>query len=313
MAKHLTQEEFIARAVAAHGNRYDYSQAHYISKDLGVTILCSTHGLFTQRANDHMRGKGCIKCSGNHLHTADSFAILARAKHNDYYDYSSVVYKGAHHKVIIGCPAHGEFMQTPDSHNNQGGGCPQCAGVGRRNTASFIADSQAIHGNRYDYSRAEYVNNRCKTTILCSVHGEFQQTPKLHLKGCGCNKCGEALTGEKNSVNPAVVASARLSWLQQAKGRVATLYFLRIYNQQENFYKVGVTYLTVKKRFRGLMLPYSYETLALHQSTNPASVWDWEQSILETYAHLQYKPKQKFAGDGECFSSADEILVIFPL
>jgi hypothetical protein len=37
------------------------------------------------------------------------------------------------------------------------------------------------------------------------------------------------------------------------------------------------------------------------------------KAILDTFAHLAYQPKKRFAGEGECFSSADEILAIFPL
>lgn len=45
------------------------------------------------------------------------------------------------------------------------------------------------HGSTYDYSKFKYVNTRTKSTIICGIHGEFQQTPRNHLKGQGCPKC----------------------------------------------------------------------------------------------------------------------------
>jgi len=55
----------------------------------------------------------------------------------------------------------------------------------------FIERSRKIHGDRYDYSHIkEYKNNQTKVPIICPEHGEFLQTPKNHLNGRGCPKCG---------------------------------------------------------------------------------------------------------------------------
>ena len=53
----------------------------------------------------------------------------------------------------------------------------------------FIGKSQKVHGNKYDYSKVEYINNRTKVCIICPIHGEFWQTPAMHLQGQGCSKC----------------------------------------------------------------------------------------------------------------------------
>ena len=47
----------------------------------------------------------------------------------------------------------------------------------------FIEKAKQIHGDKYDYSKVEYVNNRTKVCIICPEHGEFWQTPDNHLKG----------------------------------------------------------------------------------------------------------------------------------
>lgn len=60
--RRLTQEQFIAKARARHGDKYDYSRAKYINERTDVTIGCPVHGYFKQKACDHMSGKGCILC-----------------------------------------------------------------------------------------------------------------------------------------------------------------------------------------------------------------------------------------------------------
>lgn len=56
-------------------------------------------------------------------------------------------------------------------------------------TKVFIEKARAVHGDRYDYSKTVYVRNRDKVTIICREHGEFEQKPTIHLKGCGCPRC----------------------------------------------------------------------------------------------------------------------------
>ena len=54
---------------------------------------------------------------------------------------------------------------------------------------NFIEKAISIHGNIYNYSKTIYVNKRTKVIITCQTHGDFLQSPPLHLKGSGCKKC----------------------------------------------------------------------------------------------------------------------------
>ena len=64
-------------------------------------------------------------------------------------------------------------------------------------TEEFINKAQAVHGNRYDYSKVEYVNNKTKVCIICPVHGDFWQKPSHHLGGHGCSKCATEINANK--------------------------------------------------------------------------------------------------------------------
>ena len=58
-------------------------------------------------------------------------------------------------------------------------------------TKLFISKANQIHGERYDYSKVNYINAKTKVTIICSEHGEFQQTPSNHLCNYNCQKCAK--------------------------------------------------------------------------------------------------------------------------
>ena len=60
----------------------------------------------------------------------------------------------------------------------------------RKTTQQFISKAKNIHGDKYDYSLVEYITSRIKVNIICRIHGEFEQLPRLHLSGNGCNACG---------------------------------------------------------------------------------------------------------------------------
>jgi very-short-patch-repair endonuclease len=56
-------------------------------------------------------------------------------------------------------------------------------------TEEFITKAKHVHGDRYDYSKVNYINCKTKVVIICKKHGEFLQRPEVHLRGSGCNKC----------------------------------------------------------------------------------------------------------------------------
>lgn len=124
--------------------------------------------------------------------TTETFIEEAMKIHGDKYDYSKSVYVTSTTKLIIICNEHGEFTQNPNNHVNNKQSCPQCAKIRlpSKSTSQFILEARKIHGNKYDYSKANYVTNRIKLIIICNEHGEFVQAPLQHIyKRSGCPKC----------------------------------------------------------------------------------------------------------------------------
>lgn len=188
MSRKKTTEEFIADARKVHGDTYDYSKVSYLSAKSKVCIICRDHGEFWQSPNNHLFGRGCPICAGNQRLSSNEFVAKAKSVHGEKYDYSKVSYSSAQEKVCIICPEHGEFWQSPNNHLN-GQGCPKCGGSFPLTKDDFVRISLDIHGDNYDYSKVNYVNNRRKICIVCPKHGDFWQTPGSHLSGCGCPKC----------------------------------------------------------------------------------------------------------------------------
>ena len=55
----------------------------------------------------------------------------------------------------------------------------------------FLSKVKSIHGDRYDYSQANYKNSTTKIFIICRKHGGFWQLPHAHLAGQGCPLCAK--------------------------------------------------------------------------------------------------------------------------
>lgn len=197
----LTTEQWIEKARKVHGDKYDYSKVEYKGADEKVCIICHEkdengieHGEFWQRAANHVTLKrGCPKCNGGVSISREEFIKRASKLHNNKYNYSKSNYINTKTKIEIICPKHGSFWQEPENHI-QGDGCPECGKetVVKKlssNTEEFIRKARLVHGNKYNYSKVNYINSENKVEIICPTHGSFWQKPTNHLYGCGCPKC----------------------------------------------------------------------------------------------------------------------------
>lgn len=123
--------------------------------------------------------------------------------HGNRYDYSNVIYINAHTKVKITCPEHGEFEQEPNNHKYFG--CIKC-GFSKTGESQnidvelLLKQFINVHGNRYDYSKINYFGDNVKIKIVCSIHGEFEQTPSNHKRGWNCSKCGGRYVPTNNEI-----------------------------------------------------------------------------------------------------------------
>lgn len=55
----MTKDEFVERARAIHGDKYDYSLVVMAGNSVKVDIICPIHGVFSQTPAKHLQGRGC--------------------------------------------------------------------------------------------------------------------------------------------------------------------------------------------------------------------------------------------------------------
>lgn len=142
MPKFLSQEEFIQRAKAKHGTKYDYSNTIFIATKDNITYICNTcKSKITQRANGHLTGYGCSKCGQEDRIKKISFSFkkfktIANKLHNNKYLYTKIDESKFNSRttklectdIIVTCKEHGDFTVTAGRHIkiDRLQGCQKC-------------------------------------------------------------------------------------------------------------------------------------------------------------------------------------------
>lgn len=295
---------FIQKAQWVHSGKYDYSQSSFIKSQIKTPIICPDHGVFYQTPNNHLTGGGCGQCAidqraEKRRSTTEKFIEKATKIHQGFYDYSKVSYKNNHTKVTITCPVHGDFQQTPMKHLT-GRKCIKCAKQNILTLDEFIALASKQHNNKYDYSLVKYHRYDTEVDIICPTHGVFTQRAHIHLRAkSGCKKCAFerhkgvasnlAALNDENRYDPCILYHVK---------------FTRLDGSQ--FEKIGITALSVEKRFKELESRWSIETMFEHHSTREECLHLEEQIIeeLEKDGHRYRVPDLRNSvvrGYSECF------------
>ena len=180
----------------------------------------------------------------------------------DRYTYEKSVYTTNKAKVVVTCPIHGDF-DTIAYDFLKGHGCPDCGIESlkqkrRLSQDEFIAQCKAIHGNRYDYSKVVYVNNKTNVTVICPDHGPFEVMPQDHIqKKNGCPKC------------------------QTSKGETAIHVWLDAHGIKHDWHKPIRTPMAIGKR-KKFVADFYIESL---------------NTIIEYNGEQHYRAKKEWGGD----------------
>ena len=76
-------DDFKSACVDQHNNFYDYSLVEYETLRDKVKIICPIHGVFLQKASDHIYGKICKKCTNGGGYNPDTSGHFYILKVND--------------------------------------------------------------------------------------------------------------------------------------------------------------------------------------------------------------------------------------
>ena len=300
---------FITKSKARFPDKFDYTHTDYSSAQEEVVITCREHGDFTVKPSNHLASKlgSCPQCIANKVAMSGVSGRTNETKTNEQfiqecieshpysnYDYSNTRYINKRTKVSVICPEHGEFWILPKDFL-RGDNCPKCKiRKGKRvrsgeNSYSNILESHSNKNYIYENLEDRLYTNREKISYLCPIHGKQTQRVAAHISGEGCPICA----ADNNS------GWSRTDFVRRSLDGTATLYIIKMFLDDEVFYKVGITGKSVKERFRDkARYPYLYEIIK--EVSGPADkIYALENKILRETKDFLYTPRLKFAGHTE--------------
>lgn len=289
----------------AHGDQYDYSKVVYGKCNDRVIIICKKHGEFQQIFADHLSGAGCKKCSmgGNYdniFRKIDNPLFLKELyEKNGYYRSGELKvlseYKGSKTPILVE-DKYGICEITNRSLLNN----KKLSLTNAVDKTSYWKNKVTdTHKGKYTYKNAVYTGSESKITITCPIHGDFEQNSTSHLLGKGCTKCKNEKVGWTYT-----------AWSKAGGDNPGILYVLRCWNDEEEFYKVGITCQSkVSGRYHNkLRMPYNYEVIQEIMDVDRKRIYKLEKEIKRQYKDFAYTPKISFDGSkSECFSSQIKI------
>ena len=228
----------------------------------------------------------------------------------DAYDYSYVEYNHKTIPIKVICPLHGFFEILFFNHIYLKRGCQECSKIRKLEKSKytledFIRVSNEKHDYKYDYSYVKYENHKSIVEIICPIHDKFEQRISSHIRGRGCQKCArensiKVLEKNENSFSKSGFKSL-------AKDKICTFYLIKCWNENEEFYKIGITTKSVNKRYNNTQkMPYNF--LILKEIKGDAEyIWNLENN-LKIKLIEKYKPLLRFPGSvRECYLGCDLI------
>lgn len=291
---------FLSRLNKLYPNR-DYKILEKCKTLKSKILVKNKYGYYKIRAESLLQGN--LPSIYSAVNKTKNWINRAKEIHGDEYDYSKVVYINNRKKVIIGCSIHGEFLQSP-MHHLQSKGCKSCGTIKAIKKDSFeivVEKANKVHNNFYNYEKINYENSYSKLKIVCPLHGKFGQSATNHLQGNGCPKCAIELKGWSDK-----------EWseraLQSKNFDSFKVYIIKCWNKNEEFYKIGKTFTTIKNRFKGknknTTLPYKYEIVKIIEG-NVKNISKLERQLHKLNKDFVYLPKIKFNGHKECFKQVN--------
>lgn len=217
--KNLTFKTLEDRFKAVHGNRYIYNDVIYDGMGIKVNITCKVHGVFSQTPTKHTAGRNCPKCAAKSRYTSKrTFTKLEieieANKYNNVTDFREAqpsMYRIAWKRFGK------EFLDRICEHmhkrNRQG------------TTESFTSTLES------DYIlQTPYINSHTHVALLHAACGnQYNVKPYHYTNGSRCPKCAGSSCFDKT--------------------KDSTLYYFKVTYKDIVAYKIGITNLSVAKRY----------------------------------------------------------------
>lgn len=302
----INKTEFaINKLISIYANKYDYSLVKVDKTGAEkIILICKKHGNFETTLNKAISCRvNCPKCSKLNVKRINLSKQLSlkecENRHNRKFPNNKIktVWKKGEYIYFIT-----EFGLCKKQRGTFGKTSYNIRSAVDKN--SFIINQfKQIHGNKYIYDEVVFVRENLKVKIICPKHGSFEQSPNKHLNKRGCEKCAREITNKHQREN--ATGWSLKSWRKQAtkskKFDSFKLYILRCWRDEEEFYKIGRTFKTIKSRFDCIKnMPYNYEVVKIFID-NAENIYNLEIELKKINKEYKYTPKIKFGGMQECY------------
>lgn len=200
----MRQEEAIVNMSRRHNNKFDYSKVVFKDYRSPITIICPKHGEYVTSYEKHMtdsalKSGGCPGCvydarAGNKISYEETLKRINEKFPDKGYSITLDAWKEKGTHMWVTCPKHGQWYANRH-WLFKGSGCPECwkqdhPSLQPKKIETFIKDAKAVHGDKYNYDKVVYINNKVPVIVTCPEHGDFSVKPNNHLTGkSGCPLC----------------------------------------------------------------------------------------------------------------------------
>lgn len=292
MAKKLTKEQFVQKAVNIHGNKYDYSTMIYKTAHDTIEIYCNTcKKYFKLVAYAHTNKKqGCYDCSllsKSFNRLQERLTALSR-HYRDRYLFPDISHTRVDDYITVKCKVHDQEYSHPLSYFTSGQFKPSCCyeEIKRiKRFENFYNKLSEYHKQKYVYNIDSFTIVTEPMSIFCPLHGEQSQKPAVHLKGHECFHCGQETKRLK-----------RITPLEEFKNK-ATEVHKGFYNYDNvvynTLYDIVIVTCPVHKNFEIIALNHLKGARCRSCSSKYPKIYDNFSKLLDKYSleyFVNYRP-----------------------
>ncbi len=108
----LSQATVIAKAIAVHGDTYDYTSVIYVNNDTKINITCKVHGIFAQLPSNHIKKKqGCPECKYSKSRFSTTDLLNKLCIYDELFTWDISKYKNMKTKIPFHCKTHNKDFE----------------------------------------------------------------------------------------------------------------------------------------------------------------------------------------------------------
>ena len=302
-SKQMTVESFKAKAYELFKDQYDYNNVIELPNGASskISIRCIKHNsIFKQSVRYHLNGRaGCKDClSIKFSKTKEECIEELKLKPNfEMINFSKFEYKGDRELITVTCNAcNTDKTILYTSLKTEGFKC-NCLNTRLEQGKEHFLTKAKDYLDKYTLLNIEqYEGYLSPLTFKCNEHSiEFKQTPDSISRGyIGCEICANRSKG-----------FSRTQFIERCTNNEGHLYLIKLKHKDENeyFYKIGITSISVKDRYKNLNKNFKYSIIT-DLKIDAKLAYDTELEIKHLLKIKEYliSSEHKFCGSKlECF------------